>query len=164
MCVSSLSDVVQRSFTITISYDHVRSPSHFARMSPTPTTSRPCEVKYADDTDFISTDHEYLSKVNEIAPAALGEWFLYVNVDKTEHTNIKREIDCVAEKWRTATCRRSSANQAMLAYFEKEGLQGHRGRPRTSLPRTLDTDLQQIGMRLKSRADQHGKAAPNRIN
>ena len=42
-----------------------------------------------------------MSKVNEIAPAALGEWFLYVNVDKTERTNTKREIDCVAEKWRT---------------------------------------------------------------
>ena len=41
----------------------------------------------------------------------------------------------------------------MSAYFEKEALQGHRGRPRTSLFRTLDTDLQQIGMRLKTRAD-----------
>ena len=60
----------------------------------------PSEAIYADDTDFTSTDHEYLSKVNEIAPAALGEWFLYVNVDKTERTNIKREIDRVAEKWR----------------------------------------------------------------
>ena len=30
----------------------------------------PCEAIYADDTDFISTDHEYLSKVNKIAPAA----------------------------------------------------------------------------------------------
>ena len=61
----------------------------------------PCEAIYADDTDFISTDHEYLSKGSEIAPAALGEWFLYVNVDKTERTNIKREIGCVAETWRT---------------------------------------------------------------
>ena len=60
-----------------------------------------CEAIYADDIDLISTDPEYLSKVNEIAPAALGEWLLYVNVDKTERTNIKREIDCVAEKWRT---------------------------------------------------------------
>ena len=58
------------------------------------------EAIYADDTDFISTNHEYLSKVNEIAPATLGKWFLYVNVDKIERTNIKREIDCVAEKWK----------------------------------------------------------------
>jgi len=55
----------------------------------------PCEAIYADDTDFISTDHEYLSNVNEIAPAALGEWLLYDDVDKTERTNIKRDIDCV---------------------------------------------------------------------
>ena len=48
---------------------------------------------------------------------------------------------------------KAPANQEMSAYFETEGLQGHRGRPRTSLPRTLDTDLQQIGMRLKTRAD-----------
>ena len=59
------------------------------------------EAIYADDTDLISTDHEYLSKVNDIAPAALGEWFLHVNVDKAERTNIKREIDRVAEKWST---------------------------------------------------------------
>ena len=45
------------------------------------------------------------------------------------------------------------ANQAMSAYFDTKGLQGHRGRPRTSLSRTLDTDLQQIGMRLNTRAD-----------
>ena len=37
----------------------------------------------------------YLSRVNEIAPAAQDDWFLYVNVDKTD---IKREIDGVAEK------------------------------------------------------------------
>ena len=48
---------------------------------------------------------------------------------------------------------KASANQAMSAYFETEVLQGHRGRPRTSLPRTLDTDLQQIGLRLMTRAD-----------
>ncbi|KAK2149579.1 hypothetical protein NP493_2961g00001 [Ridgeia piscesae] len=48
---------------------------------------------------------------------------------------------------------KSPANQAMSAYFETEGLQGHRDRPRTSLPRTRDTDLQLIGMRLKTRVD-----------
>jgi len=37
----------------------------------------------ADDTDFISAEHEYLSKVNEIAPTALGDRFLYITVDKT---------------------------------------------------------------------------------
>jgi len=46
---------------------------------------------------------EYLSKVNELAPAALGDWFLCVNVDKTERTNTNREIDRVAEEWRTTT-------------------------------------------------------------
>ena len=48
---------------------------------------------------------------------------------------------------------KAPANQEMSAYFETEGLQGHRGRPRTNLPRTLDTDLQQIGMCLKTRVD-----------
>ena len=48
----------------------------------------------------------------------------------------------------------ASANQAMSAYFQTEGLHGYRGRPRTGLPTTLDTDLQQIGMQLKTRADQ----------
>ena len=45
------------------------------------------------------------------------------------------------------------ANHAISAYFETEGLQGHRGRPRTSLPRSHYTDLQRIGARLKTRAD-----------
>ncbi|KAI0238318.1 Ankyrin repeat domain-containing protein 13B [Lamellibrachia satsuma] len=54
-----------------------------------------------DDADFISTDHDYLSKLNEIVPTALGDWFLYVNVEKTEHTIISRETDCVVEEWRT---------------------------------------------------------------
>ena len=48
---------------------------------------------------------------------------------------------------------KAPANQAMSAYFETEALQGHRGRPRTSLTSTFDTDLQQIGMRLETRAD-----------
>ena len=47
------------------------------------------EAIYADDTDFISTDHEYLSKVNEIAPAALGDWFLYVNA---QTSNVKSTV------------------------------------------------------------------------
>ena len=66
-----------------------------------------CQAIYADDTDFISTDHEYLKTVNEIAPAALGVSFLYVHIDKTERTKIKRDIDCVAEKWRTTKKRGS---------------------------------------------------------
>ena len=40
------------------------------------------------------------------------------------------------------------ANQTMSTYFQMAGLHGYRGRPRT-----LDTDLPQIGMRLKTRAD-----------
>ena len=48
---------------------------------------------------------------------------------------------------------KAPANQAMSAYFETPELQGHRGRPRTKPPRSLDTDLQHIGMRLKTRAD-----------
>ena len=56
----------------------------------------PSEAMYA-------TDHEYLSKVNEIVPTALGDWFLHVNVDKTERTIISRGTDSVAEEWRTTT-------------------------------------------------------------
>ena len=41
------------------------------------------------------------SKINEIASTALGDWFLYVNVDKTEHTIINHEVDRVAKEWRT---------------------------------------------------------------
>ena len=33
---------------------------------PPADTNLPCEAIYADDTDLISTDHEYLSKVNEL--------------------------------------------------------------------------------------------------
>ena len=36
-------------------------------------------------------------------------------------------------------------NQAMSAYFQTDELLGYCGRPRTGLPRTRDTDLQQIG-------------------
>ena len=61
----------------------------------------PIKAIYADDIDLILADHKYLSKVNEIAQAALGEWFLYVNVDKAERTNTNREIDGDVEEWRT---------------------------------------------------------------
>ena len=40
----------------------------------------------------MQTDHDYLSKVNEIMPAALEDWFLHVNV-------ISCETDRVAEEW-----------------------------------------------------------------
>ena len=42
---------------------------------------------------------------------------------------------------------------ALTAYFQTYGLHGYRGRPRTGLRSALDTDLQQVGMRLKTRAD-----------
>ena len=80
------------------------SPSDAARMPSKPTASRPqlpSETIYTDDADVISTDHDYLSKVNEIAPTALDDWFLCLNVDKTELTIISREVDRVAEEWRT---------------------------------------------------------------
>ena len=57
----------------------------------------PSEAVYAGDADFISTDHDYLSKVNAIAPTALGDWLLYVNVNKTAHIIISRETDCDAK-------------------------------------------------------------------
>ena len=40
-----------------------------------------------------------------------------------------------------------------VCLLPKDGLHGYRSRPRTVLPSSLDTDLQQIGMRLKTRAD-----------
>ncbi|KAI0240268.1 hypothetical protein LSAT2_009045, partial [Lamellibrachia satsuma] len=45
------------------------------------------------------------------------------------------------------------ANEAKSAYFQTDGLEGYRGRPRTGLPGTLDADLPHIGIRLKTRAD-----------
>ena len=55
------------------------------------------------------------------------------------------------DAWWTRLDEKALANQAMSAYIETEGLQGHCAWPRTCLPRTLD--LQQIGMCLKTRAD-----------
>ena len=53
-----------------------------------------CEAIYADDTDLISTDHEYLSNVNEIAPAALGEWLLMLMPTKqsAQTSNVKSTV------------------------------------------------------------------------
>ena len=77
------------------------SPSDVARLSSTPITSRQqlTEVIYADYADFISTNLEYITQVNEIAPTALGDWFLCVNVDKTEPTIISCETG--RDEWRT---------------------------------------------------------------
>ena len=49
------------------------------------------EPIYADDADIISANHDYISKINEVAPTALGDWLLFINVDKLEHTIISRE-------------------------------------------------------------------------
>ena len=59
------------------------------------------EAIYADDADVISTDNKSFSSVNKMVPTVLGEWYLYVSVDKTERTIIRRETDRVAEEWRT---------------------------------------------------------------
>ena len=61
----------------------------------------PSEEIYVDDVDFISTYHETMCKVNEVTPTPLGDWFLYVNVGKTERTIISCETDSVAEQSRT---------------------------------------------------------------
>ena len=45
------------------------------------------------------------------------------------------------------------ANQAMSVYFQTDGLHGYRNRPKKGLLTPLDTELQQIDMRLKTRAD-----------
>ena len=60
-------------------------------------------LREADSANFISTDHDYpLNKVNETAPITLGDWFLYVNVDKLEQMIVSRESDRVVEE-RTTT-------------------------------------------------------------
>ena len=67
----------------------------------------PCEAIYADDTDFISTDHEYLSKVNKIAPAAQANGScMSMSTKQSSQTNRNRNLDpcsetlriCVTEK------------------------------------------------------------------
>ena len=81
----------------------------------------PSEAIYSDDADFISTDHEYPSKVNEIAPTALGDWLMFVNVDKMERTIITvkptgllknggrpRNLDPCAETLRTCLAEKCS--------------------------------------------------------
>ena len=47
---------------------------------------------------------EYVIIVKVIIPTALGDWFMYVNIEqKTERISINREIDRVAKEWRTTT-------------------------------------------------------------
>ena len=63
-----------------------------------PVSTYPCyEAVHAD---FISIDHDYLSRFTEITPAALGGWFLYPHVDTRGHAIISREASRVAGEWR----------------------------------------------------------------
>ena len=48
----------------------------------------PQNAIYADDTDFISLDCEYLDRVQLVVGPVFGAFDLIVNVDKTEHTVI----------------------------------------------------------------------------
>ena len=44
----------------------------------------PQKAIYADDTDFISLDKEFLEKILKMAGPVFGDFNLIVNVDKTE--------------------------------------------------------------------------------
>ena len=48
----------------------------------------PEESIYADDTDFISANMQYLDALMEVIPQILREWNLFVNIGKTERTRI----------------------------------------------------------------------------
>ena len=60
----------------------------------------PSEIEYADDTDFISSEIEYLNKIKTDAPKILEKWCLAMNSDKTELTTIRRETNKKEETWR----------------------------------------------------------------
>ena len=66
-----------------------------------PASNLPDELTYADDCDFITQSETKRSKLNEIVGKTLLEDNLIVNIDKTEHTTIKRiKNDKNAEVWR----------------------------------------------------------------
>ena len=75
-----------------------------AQSRPAADSGLPFELVYADDTDFISTEQSWLGDLEHTTSRVLGDWALKVNPDKTEITVLTRNIDRVAEQWRT--CRK----------------------------------------------------------
>ena len=60
----------------------------------------PFEVVDADDTDFSSTSRPWLALLEPVCCSTLAGWFLRVNPDKTEWTQIARSSDRIMEEWR----------------------------------------------------------------
>ena len=62
-----------------------------------PQETKPCEVAYADDVDFV--DNKSFANIDLIDPI-MTKYNLKLNKDKTEHTKIKREEERSDEVWR----------------------------------------------------------------
>ena len=57
----------------------------------------PSEAIYADDTDFISKNAEYLKKLEAIIPNSIGAYDLVANASKWERTKITQDTD---DQWK----------------------------------------------------------------
>ncbi|XP_029655928.1 uncharacterized protein LOC115229770 [Octopus sinensis] len=88
-------------------------------------------VAYADDVDFISSDRDALESLLEVMPNRLAEWFLNVNVEKTEFTELPKQKFKLDEHWRKVkklrsllgdeqdvTMRKTHANSALRSLKE----------------------------------------------
>ena len=62
-----------------------------------PQETKPCEVAYADDVDFV--DNKSFANIDLIDPI-MTKYNLKLNKDKTEHTKIQREEERSDEVWR----------------------------------------------------------------
>jgi hypothetical protein len=62
-----------------------------ANIRPKEDNNLPAEICYADDTDFISTSHEYLESINKSAQIILEKWNLKTNTEKTDLTTLERK-------------------------------------------------------------------------
>ncbi|KAI0210450.1 hypothetical protein LSAT2_004815 [Lamellibrachia satsuma] len=116
----------------------------------------PSEAIYSDDADFISTDHEYPSQVNEIAPTALGDWFMADLQQIGTRLKTRADLQQIGTRLKT----RADLQQIGTRLKTRADLQliGTRLKTRADLQQIgtrlkTRTDLQQIGMRLKTRAD-----------
>merc|ERR1712115_662631 len=62
-----------------------------------PQETKPCEVAYADDVDFV--DNKSFANIDLIDPI-MTKYNLKLNRNKTEHTKIQREEERSDEVWR----------------------------------------------------------------
>lgn len=71
-----------------------------SKLPPQPATDidLPLDIHYGDDTDFVSHSRDFLNQIDTIVPHSLAEWFLAINISKTERPSTQRHTNQISEE------------------------------------------------------------------